>query len=162
MRWPARSALRQGKAATASSEVAMHTAADEADVRAATQAWIDAFNRADLTAIGALYDPHAVLWGTTSPQLIRTAEGIAAYFAAVFALQPAPRMVLGEAVVRQWGDVAVSTGGYVLTWPGTAQARRVPARFSFVYHRSAAGWRIVDHHSSAMPDPEAVLAAAPR
>ncbi|MBW0171652.1 MAG: DUF3225 domain-containing protein [Hydrogenophaga sp.] len=139
----------------------MHTAADEADVRAATQAWIDAFNHADLTAIGALYDPHAVLWGTTSPQLIRTAEGIAAYFAAVFALQPAPRMVLGEAVVRQWGDVAVSTGGYLLTWPD-ATARRVPARFSFVYHRSAAGWRIVDHHSSAMPDPQAVLAAASR
>ena len=42
------------------------------------------------------------------------------------------------------------------------RARRVPARFSFVYHRGAAGWRIVDHHSSAMPDPQAVLAAATR
>ena len=71
------------------------------------------------------------------------------------------RVALGEAVVRQWGEVAVSTGGYVLTWPDPA-ARRVPARFSFVYHRSAAGWRIVDHHSSAMPDPQAVLAAATR
>ena len=161
MRWPVRSALRQGKADTASFDMDMDTAPEEAAVRAATQAWIDAFNRADLHAIGALYDPRAVLWGTTSPQLIRTPEGIAAYFAAVFALQPTPRMALGEAVVRQWGEVAVSTGGYVLTWPDPA-ARRVSARFSFVYHRGAAGWRIVDHHSSAMPDPQAVLAAATR
>ncbi|MEA2044455.1 MAG: nuclear transport factor 2 family protein [Thermoproteota archaeon] len=26
------------------------------------------------------------------------------------------------------------------------------ARFSFVYHKSDAGWKIISHHSSVMPE----------
>ena len=136
---------------------------DEASVRSATEAWIEAFNRADAAAMAALYDPHAVLWGTTATQLITTPQGIAAYFDAVFALQPVPRMALVEALPRVFGDVAVSSGRYTLTLSPAPHLREVPARFSFTYRRTAGlsgPWCIVDHHSSAMPAPLAALAAA--
>ncbi len=132
---------------------------DVMSVRAATEAWIAAFNRSDTAAIAALYDPQAVLWGTTAAQLITTPQGVQAYFDAVFALQPVPRMVLVEALPRVFGDVAVSSGCYTLTLSPPPQWREVPARFSFTYRRLASGWRIVDHHSSAMPAPLGALAA---
>lgn len=134
-----------------------------ASVHTATEAWIDAFNRSDRAAICALYDPQAVLWGTTAAELITTPQGIAAYFDAVFALRPVPRMVLLEVLPRVFGEVAVSTGRYTLALSPPPQAREVPARFSFTWRRTAGAWRIVDHHSSAMPAPLnalAVLAAA--
>ena len=132
---------------------------DEASVRAATEAWIAAFNRSDTPAICALYDPQAVLWGTTAAELITTPQGIAAYFDAVFALQPVPRMALGEVLPRVFGEVAVSTGHYTLTLAPAPHLRVVPARFSFTWRRTAGTWRIVDHHSSAVPTPLNALAA---
>lgn len=132
---------------------------DEASVRAATENWIAAFNRADAAAVCALYDPRAVLWGTTADQLITSPQGIRSYFDAVFALRPVPRMALGETLPRVFGDVAVSTGHYTLTLAPAPQLREVPARFSFTWQRTAGVWRIVDHHSSAVPTPLNALAA---
>lgn len=132
---------------------------DEASVRAATEAWIAAFNRSDTAAICALYDPQAVLWGTTAAELITTPQGIAAYFAAVFALQPVPHMALGEVLPRVFGEMAVNTGRYTLTMSAAPSLREVPARFSFTFRRVAGAWRIVDHHSSAVPAPLNALAA---
>lgn len=127
--------------------------ADEVSVRAATQAWVAAFNRGDAAGIAALYDPLAVLWGTTASQLITTPPGIRAYFDAVFALQPAPRMALNDMLPRLFGDVAVSTGRYTLSLAPPPILREMPARFSLTYRRAAGVWRIVDHHSSAIPGP---------
>ena len=132
---------------------------DEASVRAATEAWIAAFNRSDTAAICALYDPQAVLWGTTAAELITTPQGIASYFDAVFALRPAPHMALVEVLPRVFGEMAVSTGRYTLTLSPVPPLREVPARFSFTWRRTADVWRIVDHHSSAMPAPLNALAA---
>lgn len=132
---------------------------DDASVLAATQGWIAAFNRADAAGIVALYDPQAVLWGTTSAQLITTPQGIRAYFDAVFALRPVPRMALEETVPRVFGEVAVSTGRYTLAMALAPMQRTVAARFSFTWRRAAGAWRIVDHHSSAMPAPLSALAA---
>lgn len=128
-------------------------------VHAATEAWVAAFNRSDTTAICALYDPQAVLWGTTAAELITTPPGIRAYFDAVFALQPVPRMALVDVLPRVFGELAVSTGRYTLTLSPAPPLREVPARFSFTWRRTAGVWRIVDHHSSAVPAPLNALAA---
>lgn len=134
---------------------------DEATVRAATEGWIAAFNRADAVGMAAIYDPQAVLWGTTATELITTKQGIEAYFNAVFALRPVPSMVLNDTLPRVFGDVAVSSGRYTLTLSPPPQLREVPARFSFTWRRVAGAWRIVDHHSSTMPTPlTAMLASA--
>lgn len=136
-----------------SSEAPMNAATDEALVRATTEAWISAFNASDLPGMSALYDAQAHLWGTTSPVLIASPDGIAGYFSAVFALQPAPGMALNDVRVRLYGDTAISTGGYTLALGASAQRHSIPARFSFVYRLTGGRWLIVDHHSSVMPAP---------
>jgi len=127
--------------------------ADVARVEAARQRWASAFNAADLTGLLALYDPAAVLWGTTSPVLIDTPGGVAAYFQRTFATRPAPRVQMGEARIRLLNEgVALCSGVYTLYLSGLAgEARALPARFSLAYRRVGAGWLIVDHHSSVAP-----------
>jgi len=115
--------------------------------------WIAAFNAADLPGITALYAPDARLWGTTAPHLIDHPAGVRRYFERVFSLQPRPRMALIEWHRRDGGDVAVESGRYDLELgPGGPLA----ARFTLVLRREDDGadgaWRIVEHHSSAVPD----------
>ena len=126
----------------------------QADVTEALHRWASAFNAADLDAIAALYDPHAVLWGTLATALIDSPAGISRYFQRVFAALPPPQVVLGEGLLRVLGDAAIHSGGYVLSvgLPG-GELRSLAARFSFTYRRGDADgrWLIVDHHSSLMP-----------
>lgn len=124
--------------------------------------WLAAFNAADLPTICALYAPDARLWGTTARNLIDRPAGVRAYFERVFGLHPRPRMVLIERHGRGFGDVAVQSGRYDLEL-GPRQV--LAARFTLVLRREAtpgdtadaantnrAAWRIVEHHSSAVPD----------
>lgn len=123
--------------------------------------WLAAFNAADLAAITALYVPDARLWGTTAPQAIDHPTGVRAYFARVFDLHPRPRMVLIERRGRALGEgVVIQSGRYDLE---LAPGRVLAARFTLVLRLEAdapvapgagiASWRIVEHHSSAVPDP---------
>ena len=129
------------------------TSPDAAGVEAARQHWASAFNACDMPTLLALYDPAAVLWGTTSAVLIDTAEGMAAYFQRTFAARPAPRVQMGEARVRLLGDgVALCSGAYTLHLSSEAgEPRALPARFSLAYRRTGGQWLIVDHHSSLSP-----------
>lgn len=124
-----------------------------ASLEAARQRWASAFNAGDMPSLLALYDPAAVLWGTTSPVLIDTPEGIAAYFERTFSARPAPRVQMGEARIRLLGDeVALCSGAYTLHLSGSGgEARTLPARFSLAYRRVGDSWLIMDHHSSVSP-----------
>ena len=124
-------------------------------VEAARQRWARAFNSADLPALLALYHPQAVLWGTTSPVLLDSPAAITAYFERTFSARPAPRVVMGDALTRLHGAVALCSGAYTLHLSGpSGEPRALPARFSFAYvqdMQAPGGWLIVDHHSSASP-----------
>ena len=124
----------------------------ERDVRAATTAWVAAFNAADVEALAALYLPDAVLWGTTSPVLIVGAQGIRHYFHQACGAEVKPTIGLKSEHVRVFGDVAVNSGSYRISrQPAPGQIDVLPARFSFVYRLAPAGWLITDHHSSVSP-----------
>jgi uncharacterized protein (TIGR02246 family) len=124
----------------------------ERDVRAATAAWVAAFNAADVEALAALYLPDAVLWGTTSPVLIVGAQGIRHYFDQACGAEVKPTIGLKSEHVRVFGDVAVNSGSYRISrQPAPGQIDVLPARFSFVYRLAPAGWLITDHHSSVSP-----------
>jgi uncharacterized protein (TIGR02246 family) len=124
----------------------------EHDVRAASAAWVAAFNAADVEALAALYLPDAVLWGTTSPVLIVGAQGIRHYFDEACGAEVKPTIGLKSEHVRVFGDVAVNSGSYRISrQPAPGQIDVLPARFSFVYRLAPAGWLITDHHSSVSP-----------
>lgn len=123
-------------------------------------AWLTAFNQADLAGICALYTPDALLWGTSATTLTAGTDGVAAYFQAVFAVQPPPTIEVTQCLTRVQGDSAVLAGSYQLTARVHGEPRVVPARFLFALGRTAAGWRITAHHSSRLPT-EPLLPGAP-
>jgi hypothetical protein len=112
-----------------------------------TLAWAEAFNAGSVSGITGLYDPQAVLWGTTATDLIDTPAGVIAYFERVLAMQPAPRVKLGAQRLRVFDDMALVSGHYELKLGG----QRLPARYSMALKRSNERWLIVDHHSSLLP-----------
>src|SRR5690606_24655735 len=82
-----------------------------ADVEAATQEWISAFNRKSAKDIVALYAKDAVLFGTISPVLRDSPERVWDYFKDIANLGDATISV-GERRVQVFGDVAINTGFY--------------------------------------------------
>jgi uncharacterized protein (TIGR02246 family) len=125
----------------------------KAEVAQATQNWASAFNSCDASKAAALYDSEAVLWGTVAPVVISSPLGIRQYFERACSSSPQPKVVLGEQLVRVYGETAINSGSYTFTvFPG-GQARQFPARYSFTYRKKDGQWLIVDHHSSAAPTP---------
>jgi len=123
------------------------------DVAAATQAWADAMTGHDVDRVLALYDSDAVLWGTRSPALRDTPAALREYFNILRTVPPSYKAVLGEQRVRIYGDIAINTGTYTFSEVRDGKEIVRPARFSFVYWNRGGRWFIVDHHSSAVPEP---------
>jgi len=123
---------------------------DRADVEAATQRWIAAFNRKDTDGIAALYAPDAVFQGTSSGEIRDTPALVREYFKSLATLGD-QRMATGDHRVQLYGDIAINSGYY--TRSGTQDGKPVEgrARFSFVYARRNGQWLIVNHHSSSVP-----------
>jgi uncharacterized protein (TIGR02246 family) len=129
----------------------MNLNGQQSDVDQATQAWIEAFNEHDAEKIAALYHSEAVLWGTFSPELITSNDGIRGYFEMNFQLNPPPNTSIGARQTRIYGDTAISSGHYSFEMDVQGQAHSVSARFSFTYRLLGDQWLIVDHHSSLLP-----------
>ena len=121
--------------------------ADQADADAVVDAWAAAFNECSADKLTALYDPAATLWGTGSPALASTPEGIRTYFTRACAVLPPIKVSIGEHTTRVFGNSAASAGAYSFVQDG----RTIPARFSFALIKKDGKWAISQHHSSLMP-----------
>ena len=123
---------------------------DRADVEAATQRWISAFNRKSTDDIVALYAPDAVFLGTSSPVLRDSAALVRDYFKGLANLGNSV-MATADHRIQVFGDTAVSSGYYSRTSTDDGNTTLSHARFTFVYARRHGSWLIVAHHSSALP-----------
>lgn len=121
-----------------------------ADVKAATQQWISAFNRKNAKDIVALYAQDAVFFGTSSPVLRDGPELVWDYFKGLADLGDST-ISTGEQRVQVFGDVAINTGFYTRSAKQDGKVVQNPARFTFVYQLRNGKWMIVTHHSSALP-----------
>ena len=121
------------------------------DPTAVLSAWIAAFNTKDLSRICGLYCPEAVVWGTFSPSIITSPQGVREYFARAFepALQASAE--LGAVELQSLGPTAVASGSYLLQANIAGKQQSLPARFTFVLAPRGESWVIVNHHSSLMP-----------
>lgn len=126
-------------------------ASPESEIKAATQAWGDAFNSRQLENILSQYAPHAVFWGTGSQTLRDDPAEVRDYFKST-PDRPNVRVAIGEHRVRAFGDIGISTGFYTFSNSENGKATIKPARFSFVFQKQSNGeWKLVDHHSSTIP-----------
>ncbi len=118
------------------------------DPQTATEAWVEVFKSRDPERIANLYDADAVLWGTRSTKLAADRASIVDYYTGMF---PASAVTLGEHRLRTYGDTAIDTGFYTVSYVREGAPVVIPARFSFTYRFRDGKWLIVDHHSSMLP-----------
>jgi uncharacterized protein (TIGR02246 family) len=125
-------------------------ASNPESVAAATAAWVAAYNSRDPARITAMYEPDAVLWGTSAKTIAKSPQDIAEYFKGAPG-RPQARVVITDQAIRVNGDTALSTGSYTFSDMRDGQRIDRPSRFSFVLRQRAGQWRILHHHSSSMP-----------
>ena len=98
--------------------------------------------------VTALYADNAVLLPTVSNQVRHNPAEIRDYF--VGFLQKSPQGVIDESNVNILSEThATNSGVYTFTF---GDGSTVTARFSYLYVASDTGWKILQHHSSAMPE----------
>lgn len=120
--------------------------ADEAQIRAATRASAEAWNRGDLRGHLAIYVDSVTFMTKTGPR-----PGVAAIeesFTRTYFRDGRPKQQLRfeQVVVRSLGrDAALETGRFVLSGGGEPEQS---GWFSLVWVRTPQGWRVVHDHSS--------------
>ena len=125
----------------------------KAEVAAATLAWGQALGEDDPERVLPFYSDDAVLWGTLSPTVRSDRAALRDYFATAFKVLPGLKVAFGDQLIRVYGDTAVNTGYYTFSYTKDGETKSIPARYSFTYVKDGNDWKIVDHHSSAVPAP---------
>jgi uncharacterized protein (TIGR02246 family) len=128
-------------------------AGPQEDVAAAGQNWATVFADNNPDTIMALYAKDAVLWGTLSPTVRSDPTAVKAYFVGAFQALPKATVKFGDQLIRVYGNTAVNTGYYTFSYTKDGETKSIPARYSFTYVKDGNDWKIVDHHSSAVPAP---------
>ena len=123
------------------------------DVADAAKLWVEVFALNDPDRILSLYSEDGVLWGTLSPTIRSDRAALRAYFVSAFAALPNAKVSFGEQLVRVYGNEAVNSGYYTFSFSKDGETKSIPARYSFTYIKDGDTWKIVDHHSSTLPQP---------
>ncbi len=120
---------------------------NQTDISALFEQWNKALQTGDPKQVSALYETNAILLPTVSNQVRHNHAEIEDYF--IHFLAKGPKGVINESNIRTFGDVAINSGVYTFTFSDDSS---VQARFTYVYRWNGQEWKIVEHHSSAMPE----------
>lgn len=129
------------------------SAGPKEDVAAAGATWAAALGEDQPDKVLQLYSDDAVLWGTLSPTVRADRSALRDYFVTAFRVLPGLKVAFGDQLIRVYGNTAINTGYYTFTYVKDGETKVFPARYSFTYINNNGSWLIVDHHSSAMPQP---------
>ena len=117
------------------------------DILSLFETWNSALQTGEPKNVAALYETNAILLPTVSNKVRHNHEEIADYFVNFLAKGPVGK--IDESNVRTFGDIAINSGVYTFTFKdGSA----VQARFTYVYRWNGQDWKIIEHHSSKMPE----------
>ena len=126
----------------------LETAVNEEHVIALFNDWNDALATGDPDVVTQMYADNAVLLPTVSNKVRHNDSEIRDYFVAFLAKKP--QGVITESNARVLSNtLATNAGIYVFTFGDGAQ---VTARFNYTYELDKGAWKIIQHHSSAMPE----------
>ena len=111
--------------------------------------WNSALQTGEPKNVVALYETNAILLPTVSNRVRHNHAEIEDYF--INFLAKGPQGKIDTSNVRVFGDIAINSGIYTFTFKdGTV----VQARFTYVYRWNGQDWKIIEHHSSVMPEGE--------
>jgi uncharacterized protein (TIGR02246 family) len=153
-----RSSLKAASAGFALSIILLSFAAGASagpkeDVAAAGTTWAAALGEDEPDKVLQLYADDAVLWGTLSPTVRANRLALRDYFVTAFRVLPGLKVSFGDQLIRVYGSTAINNGYYTFSYVKDGETKIFPARYSFTYVKNGDKWLIVDHHSSAMPQP---------
>lgn len=109
--------------------------------------WNQSLQSGNPKAVAALYEHNATLHPTVSNKVRHNHEEIEDYFVNFLAKGPVGK--IDEANVRTFGDIAINSGIYTFSFK---YGQSVTARFTYVYRWNGQDWKIVEHHSSQLPE----------
>jgi uncharacterized protein (TIGR02246 family) len=113
--------------------------------------WNDSLQTGNPETVTELYSEDAVLLPTVSNKVRADHAAIADYFQHFLELKP--KGTLNEVHLACYGEIAINEGLYTFDTIQDGKPVKVYARYTFVYHKDDGEWKIVSHHSSAMPEP---------
>ncbi len=98
----------------------------------------------------SFYAPDATLLPTISNQTRNTPSAMLDYFERFMQLQP--RVKKHAQNISVYEKIAINSGVYSFHTQTQTGAQDLVCRFTFVYRKDPDGWRIIEHHSSMMPE----------
>ncbi|MBV7696119.1 SgcJ/EcaC family oxidoreductase [Streptomyces sp. TRM70350] len=127
--------------------------ATKAEIAGLFDDWNAALQTGDPQKVADLYAKDAVLLPTVSNKVRTDRAGIVDYFEHFLQNKPVGTKV--QTIVKVLdSNSALDTGVYqfALTDHETGEKRTVTARYTYEYEKLGGQWKIVNHHSSAMPE----------
>lgn len=118
-----------------------------AEIASLFDTWNSALQTGEPKTVTQLYAVDAILLPTVSNKVRHNHEEIEDYF--VTFLDKEPKGEINESNIRDLGDIAIHSGIYTFTVKGGG---KVQARFTYVYKKIDNEWKIIEHHSSQMPE----------
>ncbi|MFI2431181.1 SgcJ/EcaC family oxidoreductase [Streptomyces sp. NPDC018693] len=125
----------------------------EQEIAALFDDWNAALETGDPQKVADLYASDAVLLPTVSNRVRTDRAGIVDYFEHFLENKPVGKKLESHINVLD-GDSALDAGVYefALTDHETGAKSVVKARYTYEYEKRGGEWRIVNHHSSKMPE----------
>lgn len=123
----------------------------DAEIASLFDRWNSALATGDADTVAKLYATDAILEPTVSNEVRTTPPRIKAYF--VKFLQMKPHGTINIREIRWLGDsAALDTGVYTFDLNKNGTHQKVHARYTYVYKKVDGEWKILNHHSSMMPE----------
>ncbi|MDO4687181.1 MAG: SgcJ/EcaC family oxidoreductase [Corynebacterium sp.] len=123
------------------------TTPSETEIAALFDRWNDDLKSGDPAKVAENYASESVLLPTVSNQVRLTNAEKEDYFQ--HWLEKKPDGVVNERWIERDCNHAIDAGTYTFTY---GDGSKVAARYTFVYELEDREWKIVSHHSSAMPE----------
>ncbi len=126
-----------------------HTTERE-DIARLIPEWNAALQTGDPAQVVACYAEDAVLLPTLSKEIRQSHAAMADYFTQFLKLRPRAEVL--QQTIRIHEPIATNSGIYKFFTTIDGVESIVMARFTFVYRKDGDGWKIIEHHSSMLPD----------
>lgn len=142
---------------TYTGKAAMPSDPQQREIAALFDRWNAALATGKPAEVVARYAPNGVLLPTVSNEVRVGPEAIGRYFVDFLKLAPQGTINHREILLLD-ADTAVDNGVYTFAITRDGKPAQVQARYTYVYEKVGGEWKIVTHHSSAMPETAAQAA----
>ena len=141
-----------GGAKTYTGQPAAPSAAAEREIAGLFDRWNAALATGRPEEVARLYAPNGVLAPTVSNEVRDSPEKIHEYFTKFLQMKPQGKVNYRQIRVLD-DNTALDTGVYTFSLHDSGKSSKVQARYTYLYEKINGEWKIMNHHSSAMPEP---------